>query len=710
MLSSDLVWQQIHWPSPLDPDHAVGLLQRLASDTGRGRVVFEARGQDEKVSYFLASSHAESEVVSQTVRALIPGSTLSIHAEMRVPVSRVARLRSYPAPIRLAVERQGTAIRAILAALSRATGSHERVVVQVVLGRSTAPRSTGVVPDPTRTWFEQFTPRVAPSDMSRQVRIKRAEPGFEAALRIGANAATPARQADLIRGVLAAIRTLQSPGLSLELIRENVAKLHDGAAPGFRAQQLGASELLAVLAWPLGDDTYPGLPSAHPRQLPLKIPRPEISRVFATTTAPGPTVSIGVSPGDALLHTSILGATGSGKSTVLLSLIAADMNAGRSVVLIDPKGDLAHDVLARVPPGRHSDVVVLDPTHARPVGLNPLSLSRSQPELVADRILTVIRELFPTMFGPRTSDVLHASLLTLARQPGATLTWLPRLLVDPVFRAGFIGNLHDPDGLDGFWASFNAMSAAQQAQFVGPVLSRLRQFLLRPQLRRVLDQAEPRFDLNDIFTNRRILIVPLNTGLLGTDSARLLGSLLVSQLWQLSLARASAPLERRPVVSVFIDEAPEFLRLGGDLGDALARSRSLGVAWHLAHQFRDQFSPDTRAAVDANTLNKIVFTLGSKDARDVASMAPELEPADFMALDQYEIYAHLMNHGRRSGWVSGRTQAPPPVTSEPIEIIAASQARYGRPDQEKPTVTATEQAATGQDPDEPIGRRKRDRP
>ena len=89
-----------------------------------------------------------------------------------------------------------------------------------------------------------------------------------------------------------------------------------------------------------------------------------------------------------------------------------------------------------------------------------------------------------------------------------------------------------------FWEEFNEMSPRSQAQFIAPVLSRLRQFLLRPSLKRVLEQSAPRFTPNQIFTENKVLLVPLNTGTVGNDAARLLGSLIVSQLWQLSLAQA----------------------------------------------------------------------------------------------------------------------------------------------------------------------------
>ena len=160
-------------------------------------------------------------------------------------------------------------------------------------------------------------------------------------------------------------------------------------------------------------------------------------------------------------------------------------------------------------------------------------------------------------------------------------------------------------------------------------------------------------------------------------------------------------------MSVFIDETHEFLRLGGELSDALARSRSLGVAWHLAHQYREQFSSEVRATVDANTLNKIVFTLGSKDARELAAMAPELVSEDFMSLDQYEIYAHFMGSGRRVGWVSGRTLPPPPATVEPLDIIAASQQKYGQLADSEPT---SAELPTPKPIDTPIGRKRRTHP
>ena len=106
------------------------------------------------------------------------------------------------------------------------------------------------------------------------------------------------------------------------------------------------------------------------------------------------------------------------------------------------------------------------------------------------------------------------------------------------------------------------------------------------------------------------------------------------------MSRATLPPERRHLVSIYVDEVHDFLHgIPGDLADALAQSRSLGVAWHLAHQYRSQLTPAMRAAIDANARNKICFGLAAPDARDMAAMTSGLEPLDFIRLPRYGIPA-----------------------------------------------------------------------
>jgi hypothetical protein len=193
-----------------------------------------------------------------------------------------------------------------------------------------------------------------------------------------------------------------------------------------------------------------------------------------------------------------------------------------------------------------------------------------------------------------------------------------------------------------------------------------------------LGQTEPKFDMGDLFTQRKIVLVSLNKGLIGSEGARLLGSLVVAQLWPLILSRASLPPERRHIVSVFIDEVQDYLTLPTDLADALSQARGLGVGFTLAHQYRTQLPATLRAGVDANARNKVVFGLNAGDAHDMAAMAPELEPTDFMLLPRFGVYAHILQGGHSTGWISGKTTAAGPAIANPEQLRAASAAAYGQ--------------------------------
>jgi hypothetical protein len=260
---------------------------------------------------------------------------------------------------------------------------------------------------------------------------------------------------------------------------------------------------------------------------------------------------------------------------------------------------------------------------------------------------------------------------------GASLVHLPALLTNDQFRKKALRNIDDKIGLEPFWAGFEAMGSAERNQSIAPVLNKMRQFLLRPGLRNVLGQAEPKFSLSDLFDKRRIVLVPLNKGIIGAESARLLGSLIVGLTWTLALNRAKEAPQARHVVNFFIDELQDYLSLPTDLSDALAQARGLGVGLVLAHQYRNQLSPMIRAGIDANARNKIIFGLNSGDAKDIADMAPELEPIDFMLLPRYHVYASLQVDGRSTGWISGQTLPPVLAHRSAVEIKAKSMERYG---------------------------------
>ena len=682
-----LVWHQLRFALPLATETAVGLVERILADASLGRVVLELRAAGGHATWAVGSQAGER--LARVARELVPGCRVSRGFSRRA-VSQAVVVSARPVGAGLAMDRLTTVVRAVLAALA-VTAEGEELVVQLQLGRRFSPQVLGRV-EP-QGWLELLGLVPPPSVSGEQGRRMRAQVGRHraaACLRLGVRAASPLRQRTLLQGLLGALRLLEGPGVRLRARTEHPAKLNGVRRPWRAGLELGAGEIVAMAGWPIGEGALPATPSAHPRVLALPQAR-ETQRAFATGVADQAGERLGISIGDALYHTVLLGPTGAGKSTALAHLALADIHAGRGVLLIDPKTDLVADILARIPEQRRDDVVVIDPTSSRPVGINPLArvqTARSapsssgggtSPELVADTVLATLKGVFAESWGVRVEQVLSAALVTLARTPGATLVDLPLLLTNAAYRQRLIAaSGADPLGTGQFWAAYEALSEAQRQQWVGPVLTRLQPFLIRPHLRATLGQAAPSFDLGEVFTRRRIVLVSLNKGVLGAESARLLGSLLVGQLWPLILARAAVEPSRRHVVSVFIDEVQDYLSLPGSLADALAQARSLGAAFHLAHQYRGQLPAALKAGIDANARNKIIFSLSAADAAELARQAIGLEAADFQLLPRFGVYARTMHHGRENPWCQATTLPPTPPTQDALALRAASQARYGQ--------------------------------
>jgi hypothetical protein len=82
---------------------------------------------------------------------------------------------------------------------------------------------------------------------------------------------------------------------------------------------------------------------------------------------------IAVSLDHRLKHVFLIGMTGTGKSTLMLSMLLQDLREGHGLCLLDPHGDLADDLLARFPKCREKDLLLIDLSDRQyPVPLNLL--------------------------------------------------------------------------------------------------------------------------------------------------------------------------------------------------------------------------------------------------------------------------------------------------------------------------------------------------
>ncbi|MFG1971582.1 type IV secretory system conjugative DNA transfer family protein [Nonomuraea fuscirosea] len=431
---------------------------------------------------------------------------------------------------------------------------------------------------------------------------------------------------------------------------------------------------LAALAHLPTDPAVPGVRRAGANAV---APTPQVAqhgKVLGTADA-GHQRPVALRVPDSCHHVHILGPNGTGKSTLLAQMIRSDIEDGRGVAVIDAKGDLVADLLGLIPEAAGERIALIDPDdpHSRPA-LNVLS-GPNQDTLV-DNLVGIFHKIYSDSWGPRSDDILRGCALTLSRR-GGTLADIPALLTDPAYRHQLTGHLDDPF-LAGFWTWYERLSEQAQSHVTAPIMNKLRAFLLRPFVRDILGSAQSTFHVGDVLDGK-ILLARLPKGVLGDDTVRLLGSLLLAQVWQAASHRARLGRSRAPS-ALYVDETQNFLNLPRALSDMLAEARAYGVSIVLAHQHLAQLPRDLTQAISSDARNKIYFTLSPEDARDTEHhFSPYLTRHDLANLGAYQAAARLIVRAGETPPFTLRTHPLPDPDPDLAQRIRSAAARaHGR--------------------------------
>lgn len=311
------------------------------------------------------------------------------------------------------------------------------------------------------------------------------------------------------------------------------------------------------------------------------------------------------------MHMQVIGSTGTGKTeSVLLPMLAHDIDHGKGAIVIDGKGDL--ELLDRIHAivkgnGRLNDFYFFSLAHPEMSNTyNPLlrgnatelkdkivgSMAWSEEfyrRMAEQAALTILNALILT--GQKIQfRTLHAcltdlgSLKTLSDQTGAINKDLQLDLVT------MINNFHDNRKfLSGLMADLYLSS---RSEFSGK-----------------LDTDRPHIDLLDIYQEQKIVYFALDLQGYG-DTARRMGRMILQDVKTVSsYIQSNIPASKRHFFPVFIDDAASFLDLG--FVDFLNKSRASRIAIALFHQslgdlyFRS--APNFQQQVIENTNIKIIL-------------------------------------------------------------------------------------------------------
>jgi hypothetical protein len=331
----------------------------------------------------------------------------------------------------------------------------------------------------------------------------------------------------------------------------------------------------------------------------------------------GQMAEVRLSPEQRVRHTHIIGASGTGKSTLLYNLIRQDIENGEGLAVLDPHGDLIEQILGVIPAHRIEDVVLLDLSDEEySIGFNIL-LAHSELEktLLSSDLASVFKRLSSSWGDQMHSVLTNAILAFLESNEGGTLPDMRRFLLETSFREKFLQTVSDPEVVYYWRKAFPQLGGNKS---IGPLMTRLEMFLSQKPIRYMVSQSVNRLDFGNIMDTGKIFLAKLPQGQIGKENAYLLGSLIMSKFQQQAMSRQSMTKAERRFFWLYVDEFHHFIT--PSIAEILTGARKYNLGLILAHQELRQLQQDSDVAgsVLSNAGTRIVFRVGDADARTLA--------------------------------------------------------------------------------------------
>ncbi len=379
-------------------------------------------------------------------------------------------------------------------------------------------------------------------------------------------------------------------------------------------------------------------------------------------------------------HTHVIGASGTGKSTLLFNLIRQDIEAGAGVGVLDPHGDLIEKILGVIPDHRINDVILLDPSDEEYViGFNILSAhSDLEKTLLASDLVSIFARL-STSWGDQMNSVFQNAILAfLESSTGGTLADLRRFLLDKDFRSDFLKTVEDPEAVFYWEKAFPQLGGNKS---IGPILTRLESFLSPKSIRHMVSEKSNNLDFAEIMNGGKILLACLPQGRMGRENSYLLGSLLVAKFQQAAMSRQSLAEKDRKPFWLYIDEFQNFAT--PSMAELLSGVRKYRMGMTLAQQSMAQLRqhPELASSVLTNTCTRIVFRPGDEDAQSLVAGFANFDSKALMSLSVGEAICRI---GRSDADFNLSVSASAPDDEGHLEerrlaMIESSRRQYGRP-------------------------------
>jgi CheY-like chemotaxis protein/DNA helicase HerA-like ATPase len=352
-------------------------------------------------------------------------------------------------------------------------------------------------------------------------------------------------------------------------------------------------------------------------------------------------------------HLYIMGQTGTGKSTLLKTMIADCLQKNYGFALIDPHGDLFDEVQKLIPKAKSNKLVVLNTTDPENSAKhNPIGYDEDNPQsksLVINELIRIFGSLYDMRQagGPMFELYLKNGLLLVMdekvqeKYKHATLLDFVNVFFDDNYRKELISLCGNKKVADFFNVAVKNSGDWSFSNFATYITSKLTRFTDDYYLTPIISSKKGNINFRKLIDDGNILLVKMDKGLIGSDNVSLLGQMLVSSIVLAAMSRANMGKTERKPFYLFIDEFQNFIK--GDVGSALSEVRKYGLSLTLANQTLGQLEQSMVEALMGNVGSMIFFRPGINDYEKVRHyLEPEFSREDVLKLPNFNCISRLL--------------------------------------------------------------------
>jgi DNA helicase HerA-like ATPase len=395
---------------------------------------------------------------------------------------------------------------------------------------------------------------------------------------------------------------------------------------------------------------------------------------------------------DRMRHTFIIGQTGTGKSTLMESMILQDIGAGEGLAVIDPHGDMIDSILGKIPENRVSDVILFDVLdREKPIGFNMLQWrTLDERDFIIDEIYNSLDHIYDMKQtgGPVFESNLRGMLkLLMGDDPESnfkpTILEFMGCYLHSDFRRWLKYRSRDPINLD-FISELEHTGGDACLRNIAPyITSKFGRFTNDSTLMHIIGQEETPFSFDDIMNKGKIFLVKLGKGRFGSSVSNLLANMIVAKFKHAAMRRGDMNPDSRRNFYMYIDECQNLP--SENFTELLAEARKYRMGLVLATQYTAQLSGESQrksllSAIIGNVGTLIMFRLGQEDARNMEPvLAPTFSFLDIVGLPNWHGYARLQIGGAAVAPFSFRSVKDESLYSESraSQIRSLSRSLYG---------------------------------